>query len=81
MSCHVTSVAVINGEGTELQTVTVFTTADEYIELAICPSAKAGLSSGGGTTTTKYKDRLSSWGKMGGRGKKNGLSIRRDGQG
>ena len=32
MSCHVTSVAVINGEGTELQTVTVFTTADEYIE-------------------------------------------------
>ena len=44
-------------------------------ELAICPSAKAGLSSGGGTTTTKYKDRLSSWGKMGGRGKREGFSL------
>jgi len=28
LPCH----AVINGEGRELQTVTVFTTADEYID-------------------------------------------------
>ena len=41
----------------------------------ICPKCIA--SSGGRKTTTKYKDRLSSWGKMGGRGKKNGFSLSR----
>ena len=41
----------------------------------ICPKCIA--SSGGRRTTTKYRDRLSSWGKMGGRGKKNGFSLSR----
>ena len=41
----------------------------------VCPKCIA--SSGGRKTTTKYKDRLSSWGKMGGRGKKNGFSLSR----
>ena len=41
----------------------------------ICPKCIA--SSGGRKTTTKYKDRLSSWGKMGGRGRKNGFSLSR----
>ena len=41
----------------------------------ICPKCIA--SSGGRRTTTKYRDRLSSWGKMGGRGKKNGVSLLR----
>jgi len=45
----------------------------------VCP--KCIGSRGGRKTTTKHKNRLSTWGKMGGRGKKNGLSIRRDGQG
>ena len=39
----------------------------------ICPKCIA--SSGGRRTTTKYRDRLSSWGKMGGRGKRKGFSL------
>src|SRR5438552_18406249 len=39
----------------------------------ICPKCVA--SSGGRRTTTKYRDRLSSWGKMGGRGKRKGFSL------
>ena len=38
----------------------------------ICPKCIA--SSGGRRTTTKYRDRLSSWGKMGGRGRKKRFS-------
>src|SRR5438093_597074 len=38
----------------------------------ICPKYIA--SRGGRRTTTKYKDRLSSWGKMGGRGRKKRLN-------
>jgi len=38
-----------------------------------CPKCIA--SSGGRKTTTKYRDRLSSWGKMGGRGKRKGFSL------
>jgi hypothetical protein len=38
----------------------------------ICPKCIA--SSGGRRTTTKYKDRLSSWGKMGGRGRRKRFS-------
>jgi transcriptional regulator with XRE-family HTH domain len=41
----------------------------------ICPQCIG--SSGGRKTATKYKNRLSTWGKMGGRGKKNGLSLSR----
>ena len=41
----------------------------------ICP--KCIGSSGGRKTATKYKNRLSTWGKMGGPGKKNGLSLSR----
>jgi hypothetical protein len=39
----------------------------------ICP--KCIGSRGGRKTTTKHKNRLSNWGKMGGRGKKNGFSL------
>ncbi len=39
----------------------------------ICPKCIA--SNGGRRTTTKYRDRLSSWGKMGGRGKRKGFSL------
>ena len=39
----------------------------------ICPKCIA--SSRGRKTTAKYKDRLSSWGKMGGRGKKNASAF------
>src|SRR5207245_7730575 len=38
----------------------------------VCPKCIA--SSGGRKTTTKYRDRLSSWGKMGGRGRKKRFS-------
>src|SRR5881396_985537 len=38
----------------------------------VCPKCIA--SSGGRRTTTKYRDRLSSWGKMGGRGRKKRFS-------
>jgi hypothetical protein len=40
----------------------------------VCP--KCIGSSGGRRTTTKHRDRLSSWGKMGGRGKRKGFSLR-----
>ena len=42
----------------------------------ICPKCIA--SSGGRRTTTKYRDRLSSWGKMGGRGRKKRLNPLRE---
>jgi hypothetical protein len=46
----------------------------------ICPKCIA--SSGGRKTTTKYKDQLSSWGQMGGRGRKKGFSpLRADAAG
>src|SRR2546427_11536024 len=45
----------------------------------ICPKCIA--SSGGGRATTKYRDRLSRWGEMGGRGKKKRFSLLPQGDG